>query len=269
MERAEDRHGVVPPFLVFVRVVVARAALDAVGEAVGGHALAGDGRDGGDVHGHAAEPRVRAHDELRVGAGPAREVEEARAAREVEHRHHAAADRHRAAAHREREAARALGVVAEVQLGTLHGTPRARELREAAPGGVDVLIVADRLREVGGAAGDERELPGVGVEVGVLVLAEEAGRHAGVEQQAEAAGRGAQLARERVAVRGAALLGERLEHAQVERGEQHGAAVERAREVHDLGNRFRCHVFFLVQQGPPRSSRRPARGALYQNCSDC
>ncbi len=156
-----------------------------------------------------------------------------------------------------------------MQLGTLHGTPRARELRETSPRGVDVLVVADCLREVGGTAGDERELPGLGVEVGILVLAEDPCGHAGVEQQAEAAGRGAQFARERVAVCGAALFGKRLEHAEVERGEQHGAAVERAREVHDLGNRLRCHVFFLVQQGPPRPSRRPARGALYQNCPDC
>lgn len=196
MERAEDRHGVVGRGLVLVGVVVARAAFDTVREPRLGNAVPRDGAHGGHVHGHAREAGIRLDDQFRIGGGAAREVEEARAAGEVEHRHDAAPDRAGAPAHRKGEPPRPGGVVAEVELRRLDGFARADKLREASPGRIDVLVVADGLGEIGGAAGHERELARLRVEVGLLLLAEKPLGDAGVEEEAQGARRGLRLRRE-------------------------------------------------------------------------
>ena len=93
-------------------------------------------------------------------------------------------DRAGAPAHRKGEPPRPGGVIAEVELRRLDGFARADKLREASPGRIDVLVVADGLGEIGGAAGHERELACLRVEVGLLLLAEKPLGDAGVEEEA-------------------------------------------------------------------------------------
>ena len=125
------------------------------------------------------------------------------------------------------EGLRAGGVFAEVYFGLFDGLPSLCELGEASPGGVDVAVVADCLREVGGAAGDERHRGGGRVGVGVAVLFEKAEGDAGVRQEAHAARRGVEFASRNLA-----------EDIAVDGREKHRAAVVRAGEVNDFGNGF-------------------------------
>ena len=247
VECAEDRDGVVGLGLVFVRMVVARTALDAIRKPGLGDAVACDGAHGGHVDCHHGNFGIRLGDQLGIGSGSTREIQQLRAAREVEHRHHATTDRQRAATHGEGEAACPLGIVAQVQLRGLDRLARAGEVREASPGRIDVLVVADRLREIGGAARHKCHLARLGVEVGVFLLAEQTLRDTGVQKQAQPARRSARLMRERREVARPTKVGKSLEDPDIKRGEKHGTAVEGTCKVDDFGNGFVSHGKFQVQ----------------------
>ena len=231
MERTEDRDRVVPAFAVVVRVVVAGAALDAPGEAELRHVLPGALRDRRQVHGDALERGVGLAKEDRVGAGPAREVEEP-SRKPLQHRHHPAPDAHRAPEHRVREDACARGVAAEVQLRALHRAAGARELGELAPRRIDVAVVADRAGEVGWTARDERRLTRRRVRVLAVALLQQPQRDARVRKKPHPA---------RARVQLAAL--DLLEHAAVDGCEQHRAPVERARQINYSLYVLHCQSF--------------------------
>ena len=157
MECPEDRHGVVGGGFVFVGMVIAGAAFDAILQSGFGHAFGGHGGNGGNIDGDGAQAGIGANEQLGVGGRAAGQIEKARTAGEIDLRHDGASDRHGAAAHRECEPARAFGILAEMQLGRFDGFSGLCQLCKASPLRIDVLVVANGLGEIGGGSGDERK----------------------------------------------------------------------------------------------------------------
>ncbi len=107
-----------------------------------------------------------------------------------------------------------------MDLGLLHGAAGLGKFCELAPRRVHVAVVADRLREICGTSRYQRHLAGGGVEVFSLALFKKSFRDAGVREKPHAAA--PRVKRSRLDL---------LEHAAVDGGEKHGAAVVGAREI--------------------------------------
>jgi len=222
-------------------VVAAGQHVDAVGDALSGDQILGDGDDGRQVQHGALDLRIGLRQQHGVGAGAAADVQQARAVGQVDHRHDGAADAEGASVHRHDEGARAVGVVAEVLGGALGGLTGAGQFGQRAPGGVDVAVVADGAAQIAGPAGHEERRSVGRVAVDVAVLGQQFQCDAGVQQQAGAARVKAEPLGERVAVGGAAL-GQRGEDAEVRRSEKDAGVVERAGHADDAGRVGSGHV---------------------------
>ena len=219
VESAEYRHGVVGLRLVFVRVVVAGAALDAVREAELLDIARRLRSNRLQVYRHACRGRIRLAHQYRVRAWAAGEVEDLPRKR-AQHRDNALADAHRAAEHRRGKRLCARCVFAEVDFGLLHGPAGLGKFRELPPRGIHVAVVANRLREVRGTAWYQGHLAGGRVEVLPIAFFEKPLGDAGVREKPHAAA--PRVKRSRLDL---------LEHAAVDGGEKHGAAVVGAREI--------------------------------------
>ena len=255
VERAEDRGGVVGAGFEFVFVVVAGAAFDARGESGALDVVRGGGRNRREIDGRRAQRRVRPAGENRVRAGSAGEVEEA-AFEFAEHRNDALADGHRPPEHGVRERLGARRIAAEMQFRGFDGAARRDEFGEAPPCGIHVAVVADCLREVGGRAGHEGEGRGLGVGIAAgRRFLQKPARDAGVQQEARPARRRAERGGDGVRA-GSGGFFKGGEYAGVESREEHGARIERAREIDDFVYGFCRHGEMLANPARPRQKSR-------------
>ena len=155
------------------------------------------------------------------------------------------------AEHRRGKRLRTRRVLAEVDLRLLNGTAGLGKFRELPPRRIHVAVVAYRLREICGTSRYQRHLAGGGVEVFPVALFKKSFRDAGIRQKPHAAA--PRVKRSRLDL---------LEHAAVDGGEEHGAAVVGAREIDDFLYRFHVSGFLPFRLGRRvhrvrRACRRP------------
>ena len=246
MERAKDRDDVIRRRLVFVRVVVARTALDAVLKPELRDIALRFRADRRQVDRHACHPRIRLAHQNRIRPRTAGEIEDSGfgvrdsgfgvrdsgfgvrgsgfvfARSKAEHRHDPLPDSHRTTEHRRGKRLRPHRIFAQMDLRLLHRLARFRKLGEFAPRRVHVAVVADRLREIRGASRHERRLSRRRIAIGLAVLLQKPFRNAGIRKQPQS-----------TAFNLLALLDPR-EKVDVNRGEQHRAAVIRTRQIDDF-----------------------------------